>query len=396
MIAKAKSSTSPTTINHLPTAQLRHYAEINPPTVEFTLIPPGDPVTFMSLDTVWPDGHADVGVEITWTGQSYSYTPFRRGDVLLPKVSPTFSMGRATVADTPHPVGLASSEVYVLRPRENADARFIAYAVRSTDFLAEGTASQQGVGGLRRVSSGWVGSYRFPQYGLPTQRRIADYLDRETAQIDAMTGALDGLVARLEERRSSLGRQHIETARRNYTFTQVKFVADITTGTGDTQDATETGYPFYVRSSTPVFSSEWEFEGDAVLTAGDGVGVGRVYHLATGRFRAHQRVYVIHNFRAITPQYFLHVFRALFPDSVLSGSAQTTVPSVRLHMISDLRVPLPPLDEQRRIADHLDAETAKIDAMIAKAGELRVLLDERRSALITATITGQHPIPEEM
>ena len=50
---------------------------------------------------------------------------------------------------------------------------------------------------------------------------------------------------------------------------------------------------------------------------------------------------------------------------------------------------------QRRIADYLDAETAKIDAMIAKAGELRALLDERRSALITATVTGQHPVPKE-
>ena len=33
--------------------------------------------------------------------------------------------------------------------------------------------------------------------------------------------------------------------------------------------------------------------------------------------------------------------------------------------------------------------------MIAKAGELRALLDERRNALITATVTGQHPVPEE-
>lgn len=203
-IPETQGSTFPATAEYLPTAQLRHYAEVNPPTTEFTLISPGDPVTFMSLDTVWPDGHADVGAEVTWTGQFHSYTPFRRGDVLLPKVSPTFSMGRATVAHTPHPVGLASSEVFVLRPRENADARFIAYAVRSSDFLAEGTASQQGVGGLRRVSSGWVGSYNFPQYDLDEQRRIADHLDAETAKIDAMIAKAGELRALLDERRSAL------------------------------------------------------------------------------------------------------------------------------------------------------------------------------------------------
>ena len=69
--------------------------------------------------------------------------------------------------------------------------------------------------------------------------------------------------------------------------------------------------------------------------------------------------------------------------------------NIGLSSVLSLKVPLPPLVEQRRIADHLDAETAKIDAMIAKAGELRALLEERRSALITATVTGQHPVPEE-
>lgn len=78
-----------------------------------------------------------------------------------------------------------------------------------------------------------------------------------------------------------------------------------------------------------------------------------------------------------------------------SEGAGSTKGAVTLDEIKRISVPLPPLDEQRRIADHLDAETAKIDAMIAKAGELRALLDERRSALITATVTGQHPVPEE-
>ena len=77
------------------------------------------------------------------------------------------------------------------------------------------------------------------------------------------------------------------------------------------------------------------------------------------------------------------------------NSSGSTVSNLKLSTIRGQRLPLPPLDEQRRIADHLDAETAKIDAMIAKAGELRALLDERRSALITATVTGQHPVPEE-
>ncbi|MFI2540913.1 hypothetical protein ACH47F_02755 [Micrococcus luteus] len=51
--------------------------------------------------------------------------------------------------------------------------------------------------------------------------------------------------------------------------------------------------------------------------------------------------------------------------------------------------------EQREIADHLDRETAKIDALIAKAERFIELAQERRAALITAAVTGQIEIPTE-
>ncbi|MHC9693329.1 hypothetical protein ACQXYF_00060 [Corynebacterium diphtheriae] len=54
-----------------------------------------------------------------------------------------------------------------------------------------------------------------------------------------------------------------------------------------------------------------------------------------------------------------------------------------------MTVPLPDLEEQRRIVEHLDETTARIDAMMDKVGALKSLLTERRSALITAAVTGQ-------
>lgn len=58
-------------------------------------------------------------------------------------------------------------------------------------------------------------------------------------------------------------------------------------------------------------------------------------------------------------------------------------------------MPLPSLEQQREIADHLDRETAKIDALIAKAERFIELAQERRAALITAAVTGQIEIPTE-
>ena len=104
------------------------------------------------------------------------------------------------------------------------------------------------------------------------------------------------------------------------------------------------------------------------------------------------------------PRYLNHLLRS---DWILSqvevslrgigtGDSQNVrTPRIAIRDYLSLRAPLPDLPTQRRIADYLDRETAQIDAMIAKAGELRALLDERRSALITASVTGQHPVPEE-
>lgn len=73
-----------------------------------------------------------------------------------------------------------------------------------------------------------------------------------------------------------------------------------------------------------------------------------------------------------------------------------TVGAVQSHFnvgaLKRLRIPLADLDEQNRIADHLDEATSKIDAMLAKVAELKALLIERRAALVTDVITGRKDI----
>ena len=64
-----------------------------------------------------------------------------------------------------------------------------------------------------------------------------------------------------------------------------------------------------------------------------------------------------------------------------------------MHMLEDLQIHLPPLTEQRRIADEIDRETAEIDSMLEDITKLRDLLAERRAAVISAAVTGQINIP---
>ena len=58
-----------------------------------------------------------------------------------------------------------------------------------------------------------------------------------------------------------------------------------------------------------------------------------------------------------------------------------------------MRVPLPSFDRQRAIADYLDRETARIDALVKMIDQQTSLLAEHRQALITAAVTGELQIP---
>ena len=70
-----------------------------------------------------------------------------------------------------------------------------------------------------------------------------------------------------------------------------KDVCSTSTGNKNTQDKIDDGiYPFYVRSQTVERINSWTFDGEAILTAGDGVGVGKVFHHTYGKIGVHQRV----------------------------------------------------------------------------------------------------------
>lgn len=175
----------------------------------------------------------------------------------------------------------------------------------------------------------------------------------------------------------------------SWTTTRLRFLCDIGTGSGDTVNADPEGdYPFIVRSPTQLRATKFDNEGEAILTVGDGA-VGEVFHhIRDGRYLAHQRVYVLNNFRDIDSRFFFYYFSSLFHLMAKDGSARTTVDSVRRWMLTDMPVAVPPTAEQHAIADFLDRETARIDTLIEEQQRLIDLLRERRISLITRQVAG--------
>ena len=165
----------------------------------------------------------------------------------------------------------------------------------------------------------------------------------------------------------------------------IEDVASICTGGKDTQNKVEDGeFPFYVRSNTIERINSSSFDGEAVLTSGDGVGVGKIYHYVNGKFDYHQRVYNIHNFNSgLIGRFFYYYFSQHFYKRVKRYSAKNSVDSVRMEMISRMEIPLPPLPEQQKIAEILSTVDEKIEVI----GEQIIQTQELKRGLMQRLLT---------
>ena len=130
-----------------------------------------------------------------------------------------------------------------------------------------------------------------------------------------------------------------------------KEICTISTGKGNTQDKIDDGkYPFYVRSATIERSNDYLYDQEAVLTVGDGVGTGKVFHYVNGKYNLHQRVYRMFDFNSdVSTKYFYYYFSKKFYRRVMAMTAKTSVDSVRLEMIADMIIEFPSPKEQQKI-----------------------------------------------
>jgi len=161
-----------------------------------------------------------------------------------------------------------------------------------------------------------------------------------------------------------------------------KYVGDICkiqTGKSNTQDETSQGsYPFYVRSPIIRKSNRFLFDCEAVLTVGDGVGTGKVFHYVTGKFDLHQRVYAMTDFKIVSGKYFYYYFSHFFYDRVMRMTAKTSVDSVRYEMIDKMTIQIPCHEEQQQIVSFLDC----LEHSVIEAEKTLNLLEKLKSGCL--------------
>jgi type I restriction enzyme, S subunit len=269
---------------------------------------------------------------------------------------------------------------------------------------------------------------------IDEQRAIAAYLDRETARIDTLIGEQHRLVEVLRERRagviadavtrgvdgSATGATQIGwlgPTPIHWRLGKVKHLGTVTLG--KMLQASDSGSDIrapYMRAANVQpdgalreddvkemwFSVDEHASldlrcGDVVVVEGGVGGYGRAAYLdhdlrgwgfqnSINRIRPHQET----DGRYLA--YFLIMARTKgFIEAYCNG---VSMPHLTAEKLNSMPAPIPPLDEQQRIAAYLDAQTAKIDSVIAETERFIELARERRSALVGAAVTGQIDVRE--
>ena len=357
---------------------------------------------------------------------------FATGDVLFGKLRPYLAK-----AARPSFNGVCTTEILPLRPSPGSLQSYVMYCllnaphVRWLDSLTYGAR-------MPRVNAEQVGDSRLPAPPESEQRDIADFLDRETAKIDALMANKERLIELLQEKRTALitrvvtrgldanvpmkdsGVEWLGEVPAHWEVRPLKSMSNLQTGLtlGKRYEGEAVTTRPYLRVANVQDGylalddiSEVEvsvrdaarFElrmGDVLVTEGgdfDKLGRGHVWEEQIAQCLHQNHIFAVRPRRtALTPHFLALVTSSGYGRAYFTATSKqsTNLASTNATKLRDLPVALPGLAEQVEIVHWASHESARIDGLVTKIEEAIDHLNELRTALISAAVTGKIDVRE--
>ncbi len=284
-----------------------------------------------------------------------------KGDVVITNTSENYEdVGKALVY-LGEKQAVTGGHATIFKPSKIISGKYFAYFTQSNLFSSQKRKYAKGTKVID-VSATDMAKILIPIPPLAVQNKVVQILDTFTTLTAELTAEL---LARKK--------QYVYYRDQLLTFNndEVEWktldeVAVIGTGSHNTQDALEEGkYIFYARGRDPLRLDVFDFDETAIITAGDGAGVGKVFHYTQGKYALHQRAYRIVPNELMEPRFVYHYIVANFYRYIHKVSVSSSVTSLRRPMFLNFPIPIPPLPEQQRIVNILD----KFDALTTSLTE---------------------------
>lgn len=326
--------------------------------------------------------------------------------------------------------GIVSPAYFVFAPKQEFHARFLHYLLRSPPYAAGYMTISKGI----RINQWDVDPDHlstlpvlFPS--LDEQAAIAAFLDRETAKIDALVAEQEQLIALLREKRQAVisyavtkglnpdapvkdsGIEWLGEIPARWAVSPLKYLVSFRSGGTPSKDnpdywdgeipwASAKDLKVELLSDTQDHLTQRAIDSGVAAT----VPAGAVVVLVRGMMLA--RLFPV--CELAVPMTINQDCKALLPGSNITGSylawalrgtADETLnrldeaghgtKALRMEAWTSMELPVPPLNEQHDIVAHLTEATIRIDQLADEAQSAITLLQERRAALISATVTGK-------
>ena len=420
---------------HWEALRLRFAVTLNPSKHEAKELGASQVVSFLPMEAIGEDGSLRLEHEKSVSECLSGYTYFRDGDVCLAKITPCFENGKgAILRGLKAGIGFGTTELIVARPETGRiTTEFLDYVFRSQTFRQIGESEMYGAGGQKRVPDSFVRDFTITLPSTDEQIQITTFLDHETAKIDALIAEQQRLIELLQEKRQAvishavtkglnpdapmkdsgvewLGEvpehwqvtqlRHYSKSIPGFAFPSAQFVED------ESQWKLLRGVNVGVSCIRWDEAVYWEREDDDrldqyVLAPGDLV-VGLDRPLIKEGLRVArvgpsdcpclllQRVAAVKGTPELATEYLFYLLSSsLFIAHFEPETTGVSVPHISTGQIDSFVAPKPPMDEQQRIVNYLSDELYKIEELTNASIESICLLQERRSALISAAVTGQ-------
>jgi type I restriction enzyme S subunit len=252
--------------------------------------------------------------------------------------------------------------------------------------------------------------------GIPPteeQQAIADYLDQETTKIDQLVEKKKRLIELLEEQRTAIithavtkglnpgvemkdsGVEWLGEIPAHWDLKKLKHVTTCLDGkrvplNSEQRGYIQGGYPYWGANGILDYIDNWLFDEQLILLGEDGAPFFEanktVAFLVEGKIWVNNHAHVLRVLNSTNARFLTNVLNVVQYRQFIEGSTRDKLTQ---DSMNNIPIQFAPINEQQAIADYLDKETTRIDNLINKINQAIEKLQEYRSALITAAVTGK-------
>ena len=310
----------------------------------------------------------------------------------------------------------------VLIPFVELDGRFFAYFINDViDFNVQSSA-------IGQLSTLQISPYKVALPSYQEQSLISDYLDHETAQIDTLIEKQQTLIQLLKEKRQAVishavtkglnpdapmkdsGVEWLGGIPSNWSVGALKYWADIIDCKHITAEFVEDGYPlasisevkeWTVNLSTSKFTTKKYYLeliengrkpviGDILYSRNATVGEAALVIDDMPDFAMGQDICLIRSNDKILSEYIMYVLNSgIIKKQLDLAMVGSTFKRINVDNIRNFDISFPSIGEQQEIVAKLETNIVKYDSLVEQAEQAIQLMQERRTALISAAVTGK-------